>query len=378
MIAEFQQALANRYRIMEEQKEQGKRIIGWLCLYVPEEILHAAGAFPVRIMGGARETPTANSYLYSTNCSFVRNCLEQGLSGHYRALDGLVAFNTCDHIRRLFDVWKRYLGTPYTQILSLPYKVTEASLAYYRGELARLKEGLEKAFGLQASDQALRESIDLYNRTRRLLQRLYELRKLDSPPISGTEVLQVLLAGMVMDREQYNRQLEELLGRLEGRGGDPQGKIRLLLVGSEMEDPGYIQLIEELGGIVVADDLCNGTRYFEELVEPTGGGPLQGQGPMEALARRYLTKAPCPRLRPSSQRVERLKAMAQDWRVHGVIYESIKFCDLHSGVFPVIRDGFQEMGLPVLSLQREYGMAGAGQMKTRVQAFYENLGGEEI
>lgn len=371
MIAEFQQALANRYRIMEEQKEQGKRVIGWLCLYVPEEILHAAGAYPVRIMGGARETPAANSYLYSTSCSFVRNCLEQGLSGHYRALDGLVSFNTCDHIRRLFDVWKRYLGTPYTQILSLPYKITEASLSYYQGELVRLKEGLEKAFGLQVSDQALRESIGLYNRTRLLLKRLYELRKSDSPPISGTEILQVLLAGMVMDREQYNRQLEELLGKLEGKGGDYQGKIRLLLMGSEMEDPGYIQLIEELGGIVVTDDLCNGMRYFDEMVDPAGD-------PLEALARRYLSKAPCPRLCPSSERVGRLKEIAREWKVEGVIYESIKFCDLHSGVFPVIRDGFQEMGLPVLSLQREYGMAGAGQMKTRVQAFYENLGGEEI
>ncbi|MBI2877941.1 MAG: 2-hydroxyacyl-CoA dehydratase [Candidatus Tectomicrobia bacterium] len=371
MITEFQQALANRYRIMEEQKERGKRVVGWLCLYVPEEILHAAGAFPVRIMGGARETPTANSYLYSTNCSFVRNCLEQGLGGHYRALDGLVAFNTCDHIRRLFDVWKRYLGTPYAQILSLPYKLTPASLAYYQGELVRLKEGLEKAWGIQITDPALRESIGLYNRTRRLLQQLYALRQSDAPPISGTEILQVVLAGMVMDREQYNRQLEALLGRLEGRGGEHRGKIRLLLMGSEMEDPGYVQLIEELGGIVVTDDLCNGTRYFEELVDPTGD-------PLEALARRYLNKAPCPRLRPSSQRVERLQQIARDWRVQGVIYESIKFCDLHSGVFPVIRDGFQEMGLPVLSLQREYTMASAGQMKTRVQAFYENLGGEDL
>lgn len=366
MIEEFQEALADRYRLMEEQKAKGKKVVGWLCLYVPEEILHAAGAFPVRIMGGARETPTANSYLYSNNCSFVRNCLEQGLQDHYRSLDGLVTFNTCDHIRRLFDVWKRYLRLPFMQVLSLPYKVTDSSVSYYRGELARMKKGLEETFGVKITDEALRESIALYNRTRTLLKSLYELRKAESPPISGTEALQVILAGMVMPREEYNRCLERLLERLKGARGNHDGKIRLLLLGSELEDPGYIQLIEELGGVVVVDDLCNGTRYFEGQVETTGD-------PLDALASRYLTRAPCPRLRPSSRRVARLQELARDWQVQGVIYQSIKFCDLHSGVFPVIRDGFQEVGLPVLSLQREYGMAGLGQMKTRVQAFYENL-----
>lgn len=362
----FHKAFIDRFKIMADRKAQGQRIAGLLCNYVPEEIFHALGIYPIRIFGGAQETIKANSYLYSNNCTFVRNCLELALEGHYDNLDILVSFNTCDHIRRLFDVWKHYLPLPHAIILSLPYKRGERSLTFYQRELLRLVGVLKDFFNLTLTNDALKQSIHLYNETRTLLKRIYGLRKKDNPPIGGSEVLQLILAAQVMPREEYNQLLRDLIKDLEGQRGNSADKIRLLIMGSELEDPAYIRLIEDLGGLVVADDLCNGMRYFDGLVE-------ESNHPLEAIARRYLYKLPCPRIRPSADRVTQLQNIAEEYKIRGVIYQSIKFCDLHSGVFPVIRDGFKEIGVPVLALQREYISGGLGQMKTRLQAFYENI-----
>lgn len=139
-------------------------------------------------------------------------------------------------------------------------------------------------------------------------------------------------------------------------------------MGSELDDPRYLRLIEEAGAVVVADDLCMGSRYFTGLVDGASSDPF------EALARRYLTRPPCPKLMyPSAERIAHLQRMARQYRVEGVIYQSIKFCDNHAGVYTILRRGFEEMGLPVLQLEREYALSGAGQLKTRVQAFVESV-----
>lgn len=398
MIEAFREAFANRYRLAREERERGRPVIGWVCSYVPEEIFYAAGALPLRILGGREETPQADAYLYSNNCSFARSCLEEGLKGNYDFLDGYVSCNTCDHIRRLYDVWVDYVHTPFSCILGLPHKFTPAAVAFFRDELRRLVAGLEEALGRKISEEDLRQAIQCYNRTRELLRQLYELRKADPPPISGSEVLEVILAGMVLPRERYNRMLEELLARLPidgglqsaecGAGGSrsavghdpaapahptressspPAGRPRLLVVGSVLDNPEYLRIIEGLGSSVVVDDLCNGTRYFWDRVEEEGGDPL------ERLARRYLGRVPCARMRPAAGRLAHIQQLTRDFRVDGIVYEVIKFCDLYGADFPIFREGLKETGLPILALDREYAMAGAGQMKTRVQAFLERI-----
>ena len=114
-------------------KEQGKKIFGWLCTYVPEELIVAAGALPVRITGYGRETELddGNAYLYINNCSFSRSCFQRGLRGDYSFLDGVVGGSTCDGARRLFDVWRRYIDTPFYQVLTVPRKTTDDAQALY-------------------------------------------------------------------------------------------------------------------------------------------------------------------------------------------------------------------------------------------------------
>jgi bzd-type benzoyl-CoA reductase N subunit len=368
MVNEFKQAYDNRYQAVEAEKKQGKKAIGWVCTYVPEEILYAAGMNPVRILGAEGETPLADAHMYSNLCTFVRSSLQMGLEGKYSFLDGYVTCNTCDHIRRQFDVWERYIDTSFTHIISLPHKITDASQKYFHTELIRLKEELQKATGKEITEDSLNEAIKAYNQSRVLLQKIDELRKQEAPPITGAESLDIALTGMVIPREQYNQMLERFLADLENRKGINGDRLRIMIAGSELDHSEYVKVIEDLGSIVVAEDICCASRYIGDLV-PTDGNP------MEALADRYLNKAQCPRMRPPTERHARIKDMLKEYKIDGIIYQVIKFCNLIGEDYPILRNAIKDLDIPILVLNREYSVAGLGQMKTRVQAFFESIQG---
>jgi len=365
----FQEIYQNRYSIIQEHRERGKKVIGWLCNYVPEEIIYAAGLLPVRLLPGKKDPTVGSAYLYTNICSFARAALEEGLTGRYR-LDGLVTSATCDHIRRLYDVWTEYVDTDFNRILSVPSKISRLALEIFEEELSLFKRQLEDFCCLDISQEALTEAINTYNRTRQLLRRLYDLRKTSPPPLTGQEVLWVVLASMVMPKEEFNPLLEGLLTELEEKSSVPNttDRIRVMIMGSILTQPEYLSIIESTEGLVVIDDLCTGTRYFWDLVS------LEDD-PLKGLAHRYLTRSPCPRMFPAEARLRRLKTLIHTFMVEGIIYECIKFCDLHGGSFPVIKAELEASGLPVLLLEREYTRAGVGQMKTRVEAFFESIRG---
>lgn len=346
--------------------------MGFMCTYVPEEILYAAGVLPIRISGDSRELELerANSYLYVNNCSMIRSCLELALQGQYDGLDGLVAGYTCDGARRLYDVWKRYLPLSFMEILLVPRKSTDEALELYREELVKLRQKLEKFMGIKISEEALRGAIQKLNNTRELLHRLYDLRKSDPPLISGAESLEVLNASTRMDKEHFNRLLEKLLGEVEQRRYNTlEKRPRLMISGSMLNNPDFIRVIEEMGAWVVADELCTGTRSFWDLVDPS----LE---PIEGIARRYLNNFPCARMDPPEVRFHQITQMIQEFRVQGVVSQIIRYCAPYEHDQPFLaRYIEQETGVPVLSLDVEYGQEGTGQVKTRVQAFLEMLAG---
>jgi benzoyl-CoA reductase/2-hydroxyglutaryl-CoA dehydratase subunit BcrC/BadD/HgdB len=258
---------------VERWKQDGGQVIGYYCTYVPEEVIHAAGMLPYRVRGtGSTATEMGDLYLTELNCSFCRHSLDQAMRGEYAFLDGLVALSSCDHLRRMFDVW-RYgkLQHPhpnfYLRFLSVPIVYTDLSVEWMAGEILRFRQSLEDHFQVEVSDEALRHSIRIYNEKRRLLKDLYELRKRESPPITGAEVLRVVIAGASMPVEQFNQLLTTMLDEVDGRAGSSDHRARLMLVGGELDDPAYIETIEELGGLIVSDSLCFGTRSFWDLVD---------------------------------------------------------------------------------------------------------------
>lgn len=366
---EINQTFPNTKEI-QEWIGQGKKIFGWLCTYVPEEILHAGGILPIRITGYDRETELddGNAYLYNNNCSFSRSCLQMGLTNNYKFLDGVVGGSTCDGARRLFDLWREYIGTPFHHVITVPRKYTNSAQQLYLAEIELFKSHLEEYLGLKIADEALKDSIELYNQTRSLLRELYELRKIPNPPISGAQVMQVIDACFRMPKETFNSHLKELLQELKSSKTSYQGRARLMLSGSVLANPDFVASIEQQGGLIVADELCTSTRYWGDMVEIR-----DGESPVSALARRYLNNYPCARMFPSEERFRRIVETAQDWKVEGVISEIIRYCVPYSHDLPLLTKRLADVNIPVLSIDLEYGSSGSGQIATRVQAFLEMI-----
>ena len=351
-------------------RARGRKVFGWLCTYVPEEILHAAGILPVRITGYDSETELdeGNAYLYMNNCSFSRSCLQMGLKNEYDFLDGVVGGSTCDGARRLFDLWREYIGTPFHQVLTVPRKYTDRALELYTAEIEEFKTNLEAYLGTEITDEALRDSITLYDESRSLLRQLYDLRKRDRPPVSGAWTMEVLDACFRMPKEDFNRLLKDLLEELEDSPVTHSGRARLMVAGSVLTNPEFIASIEDQGGLVVTDELCTSTRYWGDLVRIQ-----DGESPVAALARRYLNNYPCARMFPSEERFNRIIESALDFRVDGVISEIVRYCVPYAHDLPLLTKRLAAHNLPVLSLDLEFGSSGSGQIATRVQAFLEMI-----
>ena len=356
-------------QILDHQRS-GKKVFGWLCTYVPEEIMHAAGILPVRITGYSQETELddGNAYLYVNNCSFSRSCLQLGLRGEYEFLDGVVGGSTCDGARRLFDLWRNYIGTPFHHVLTVPRKYTEKAHALYHHEVVQFTRHLEEFLGLKITDEALYDSIKLYNESRKLLRRLYDLRKLENPPITGAETMEVLEASFRMPKEIFNEWLESLHDEIRESGNSHTSRARLMLVGSVLTNPEFIKAIEDQGGLVVTDELCTSTRYWGDPVVLEGS-----ESPLEAIARRYLNNFPCARMFPSDERFDRIIEYALDFKVDGVISQIIRYCVPYAHDLPLLTKRLKEHGIPILALDVEYGTSGSGQIQTRVQAFLEMI-----
>ena len=355
-----------------EHKSRGGKVIGWLCTYVPEEIIHASGALPIRIIGYSHEAnlDDANAHLYINNCTFSRSCLQLGLEGQYDFLDGVVGGSTCDGARRLFDVWRQYIGTPFHHVLTVPRKYTERAHKLYYDEVVLFKKHLEEHLGVAITDEELLRSTILLNESRGLLHSLYELRKRDRPPISGAETLEVLNAAYRMPKETFNLWLGEFIEELKASDKAFTGRARVMLVGSVLTNPEFIKSIEDQGALVVTDELCTSTRYWGDKVVLDDRRPI-----LESISQRYLDNFPCARMYPSDERFNRIVEYARDFKVDGVISETVRYCVSYAHDLPLLSDKLSENGIPMLALDVEYGSAGSGQVATRVQAFLEMLEG---
>ena len=267
---------------VRDWKGQGGKAVGWVCIYVPEEIIHAAGMLPYRISGDNEELELkkAESFLYINTCSFARTSFQMSLEGSYNFLDGLVVGETCDGSRRLYDVWLRNQPLPFMHVYGIPRKFIDRSVRIYRTDIEEFKNRLEEFGGKPISSEDLRQAIRTYNEGRRLLMQLYELRKADSPPLSGADFLEVTKGAMRAPRGRYNAILKKLLAEASNGNHQSQGppKVRLMVLGSILNNSHFISGIEEVGATVVTDELCTGTRYFCGKFDET-------LDPMEGLAR---------------------------------------------------------------------------------------------
>ncbi|MFQ5826371.1 MAG: benzoyl-CoA reductase, bzd-type, subunit N [Dehalococcoidia bacterium] len=361
----------NRHEYAKKWKEQtGGRVVGVFCSYVPEELIYAAGALPVRVLGSHEPQDVAEPHIFSMFCPFSRDVLAQGLTGKYDYLDGIVHALSCIHLRQAFDSWQTHVPTSYGYFFPMPAHLQSPhAQQHLEFELQEFKGSLEEWTGKPITDTALDEAIEVYNRNRRLMRQVYELRKNTPPLVSGVEAMEMVLASMFMDKREHNQLLERWLEELPQRQNGIEPGIRLMVLGSENDDREVLRLVESLGANVVIDDHCTGSRYFWSEVLP-------GEDRLAAIASRYIDRPPCP----SKDLVERRRfdhvlKLAEDYGVQGAILIQQKFCDPHEFDIPPLKALFEERSIPSLFLEFDMTVP-VGQIRTRIEAFLEIMESE--
>jgi bzd-type benzoyl-CoA reductase N subunit len=362
----------------KELKRRGKKIFGYLCAFVPLEVLTAAGFVPFRIKGDVNEPITkADTEMETIVCPLVRSCFDMALKGKYEFLDGIVIPHACDSICRTYDVWKYTLNLPYSHLINMPHTTDEPSLDFYKEVLNTFRTSLGGFAGKAISDRELTQAVKLCNQNRAKVRELYELRKASPPLISGAELARVLVAAVSIPVEESIEMLGDVIEEVKQRRSVlAQKQARIMVVGAQVDSVAFIKLIEDSGAWVVADDLCPGAREFFADVTVT-------TDPIDGIAERYLRKVKCGRTYREMKgnyeeyledRFGHMSQMIKDFNVDGVVLYIYKYCDPFGFEVPQIKSYIEAKGTPVLYLEDEYSMSTIGRLRTRIQAFLELLG----
>jgi len=338
-------------------------IIGWLCSYVPEEIIHASGFHPMRVRGKGNPIGKADALLHCNICPFVRSVLDDAVEGDLAYLSGMVFANSCDAMRRLADAWSLFIKKETSFFLDTPKDTNEISVLYYKEQLHDFAQALSRISPNEITNNSLFESIKIFNHTRDLMK---EVSRLSSENLlSGNSAFNIMQMATMCDRVKFNQKLAQFIDQFSGNREVRNG-VRILLTGCIMDQPEQIALLEDCGAHIVVNELCSGRRQFDYVVK-------EGGDPYFALAERYLKKASCARMKDITGRVQYLLDLSKENRIDGVIYYIIKFCDHYMWDMSIVRDALEENDIPVLEVEGDYMQGSFGPLNTRIQAFVESL-----
>lgn len=349
--------------------DQNKPVVGYFCSFVPPELLLSAGLYPMRLNGlGVEDSSSGDALMSHLTCSFARHIVARVLDQKYDYLSGQISVNTCDHVRRANDALVARSDLRFHGFISVPRSLRESLLPWYIEELNRLKFSIEEHFNVKITDHALGESIDLMNQVRKRIKTLDLVRREDPPKLSGADMLNVTVCARILFPTEFIKLADSLIESLKDSEPISGIRARLLVTGGPLDDSRFIRVIESQGAHIAGDLVCFGTRGLGLMVE-------KGRDPLSSIASSYLNQIPCARMMGEfPKRYEALLELYKDCKASGIIFQRIKFCQLWSVDVHNLRHRFEETPLPMLVLDREYGIVSTGQIKTRVQAFLERLG----
>ena len=354
---------------IKDWKASGRKVIGWVNPYVPEEILHAAGMLPFQITGDNEpvQMQGAEAYIYANSCSYFRTCWQLQLNGKYDFLDGLASSSFCDQDKRLYSVWEYYKKLPYMDILYAPRKRDEEAVKLYLADLEDFRDRLSLYRLSRIPDHDIAHSIRIYNRGRELMKQLYELRKRDRPPVTGAEALEVSKAAARLPRGRFNELMGQLLDEIQRTGREIKKSRRLMVIGTDLHNTNQVAALEALDAVVVVDEMNCGIRYAWGQVDTK-------LPPMEALARYYVLGRPVDMHNWNSDgRLEFIGDLAEQYKVDGIVSEIVRFCTYNGWDKWDLKKQMAERGIPILELDLEYGHPAGAQVKIRAEAFMEML-----
>ena len=306
----------------------GRKAIGHMPIYVPRELIHAAGMLPVGIVGGGDrlEIIRGDAFFQSYICHIPRSTIELALSHRLDALDGMLFPSICDVIRNLSGMWTMLFPDRYVRYLDVPQNYERGvGGTYWRQELEILREELSKLSGRPIADADLRSSIAVYNENRQVIRELYQARSQRPWFFPTSEVFLFLRAGNVLPPEEHTSLVREYLRQAPLEAGrSEQDQSRVVLVGMFCEQPplGLLLTLERSGCWVVDDDLLLGLRWITAEI-PADGDPL------ENLVTAYLNHSvvTASRYLPDGERGRWLVESVRQNRAEGVIFCAPSFCD---------------------------------------------------
>lgn len=359
-------------------QEEGKKVFGTFCVYVPDELIFAANAIATGLCGGSQFwVPGGEKVLPTNTCPLIKASVGARLDRtcpFFRIADMYIGETTCDGKKKAWEI----LGEDVpVHVMDLPQMKREKDTKAWAEEIKELKKVIEEFTGNKVTEESLSESIKLINNKRKALSRLYECRKADKVPISGRDALVISQIAFYDDPARFTQMTNKLCDELEQRIKDgisvvKEGTKRILLTGTPLAVPNWKlhNIIETSGAVVVCEEMCTGTRYFENLVDET---KTTVDEQIDALANRYMG-INCACFTPNTGRIDDIIRLAKEYKVDGVIDVNLKFCSLYDVEGYTVERALKEAGIPVMGIETDYTDNDAEQLRTRIGAFIEMIG----
>jgi benzoyl-CoA reductase/2-hydroxyglutaryl-CoA dehydratase subunit BcrC/BadD/HgdB len=365
-----------RVRELQQHAKGGGKVVATYCVFVPDEIILAAGAIPVGLCAGTNfSIPAAEQVLPRNTCDLIKSSFgfKLGRTCPYVQTSHLiVGETTCDGKKKMFEILSEYQPV---HVMEVPNKKNRASRDLWLSEVVAFKGVVEKLTGNKITEDKLAQAIKLMNGKRRALQRLYQARKASPPPISGKDALLVTQVSfyddVARDTQQINALCDELEKRIANREGVFSPKApRILVSGCPMAIPNWKlhHLLETSGAAVVCEESCIGTRAFSDLVAEDKRTVDDQLG---AIADRYM-QIHCACFTPNTERIEDIVRLAREYKVDGVVHYNLLFCHTYANEAVKVRKALEKAGIPLLCVETDYG-DDSGQLRTRIDAFLEMI-----
>jgi benzoyl-CoA reductase/2-hydroxyglutaryl-CoA dehydratase subunit BcrC/BadD/HgdB len=366
-----------RVKELSEHARSGGKVVATYCVFVPEEIVIAAGAIPVGLCAGTQfSVPLAEGVLPQNTCALIKSSFGFSLGQlcpYLRASHLVVGETTCDGKKKMFEILAEHQPV---HVMEVPNKKTQLSRDLWRGEVEAFKDVVEGLTGNEITSEGLFRSIRLVNDRRRALQRLYETRKTRPVPISGKDALLVTQVSFYDDAARCTQQVNSLCDELDSRIAAGDGVMRedaprILISGCPMAIPNWKlhHILETAGAVVVCEESCTGTRAFSDLV-PENGGTVGEQ--LKAVADRYM-QINCACFTPNEERLDDIVRLAREYEADGVVHYNLQFCHTYANEAVRVKRHLEAVDMPVLLVETDYG-DDAGQLRNRVDAFLEMIG----
>jgi benzoyl-CoA reductase subunit C len=349
-------------------------LIGYMPIYFPREIVHAANGLAVGILGvgDRKQIMKGDAFYQSYICRIPRGIIELALDDHFKNFDGFIFPSICDVIRNLSGMFQVLKMGTFIHYLDYPQNFkSHVGGEFYEKELHNILDEIKKINKIKVTPEQLNNSIKLYNKNRQLIEAIYNIRQEYPWRLSCEELYYIVRAGMVIPVEEHNSMLEDVLGFIQKEIGEPMDKIKILVSGSFCEQPpiGLIKTIEMAGCYIVEDDFLLGSRWIKGNVEDNTDDPVG------ALAEAYLRKSTFSSsiYDIENPKEKRLLELVNKRKVDGIIFAAPSFCDPALLDMPILQKACDDMNIRYISFQYAENTGQFKNIKEQVGAFSDSI-----